>query len=236
MPPKPKRQASQVAQSKQFQFSTPSVFLCVARKYSGKSHLIKYILYNLIQQQKFDYGLIISPTISNGQWGVVPEEYQHDSWSDEVITRLINKQKAFAKQGQKVECFLVLDDVLGSVNLGSKLFTFLITAGRQLGITVFLISQKWTSAIPPIVRQNSEYIILLRQPDAGVIKQLWIEYGSNYGTLQEWMDLFKNDVQDFRALLINNWTQSNKKEDIYATIKAPKDLPDWYFDWTQQKD
>lgn len=218
-------------QASQASFATPSVFLCCARKYSGKTHLIKYILYSLIQQQRFDYGLIISPTAANGQWNVVPAEYVHDAWDDDTITRLINKQKRFAKEGKKVNCFLVLDDVLGSVNLNSKLFTFLITAGRQFNISIFLIVQKWTSAIPPIVRQNAEYIMLLRQPDAGVIKQLWIEYGANYGTLQEWFNLFKNEVQDFRALVINNLTQSNKKEDIYSTIKAPADAPDWMFTW-----
>lgn len=231
MPRKASAKSGQEAAPPKVQFATPGMFLCVARKFSGKTHLIKYILYNLIQEQRFDYGLVISPTAATGAWNIVPPEYIHEKWSDDLIQRLINKQRQFTREGKNVNCFLVLDDVLGSVNLKSDLFTQLATYGRQFNITIFLIVQKFTHAVPVVVRENSEYVLLLRQPNAAVLKNMYEEFGNDYSpNIKDWFELFRTQIKDYRALVANMRAASGTE---YWTIKAPPNVPEYLFDWRQ---
>jgi len=86
---------------------TPCLITFFAKKFSGKSSTMRYVLHSLIKAGRFDYGFVISPTgIFNGDWDCI-----------------LNMQKKLISMGQPKNAFLILDDCVGSVNFNSKFST-----------------------------------------------------------------------------------------------------------------
>lgn len=209
-------------------FKNPAFYLICAKKYSGKSHLLKWLLYNFIKTKQFDYGIIISATAKvTGEWNIIPNKYIFEKYDESLIETIYEKQAQETKFRSGVRCFILMDDVLGTVQLKSPTITKLSTTGRHLNITTFLITQ-WLTAVPSVVRSNAEYVICLRQPNQIVLKAIWEQYGGMYGSFKEFSEYFKKKIQDYQAFVINQKTQSNSLEKVYSTIKAPEDIPKYF--------
>lgn len=51
----------------------PSINLLAAAPGSGKSHLIKYLIFNLWKMGKFHHGVVFCPTAHNGAYDWMPK-------------------------------------------------------------------------------------------------------------------------------------------------------------------
>eukprot|EP01050_Picozoa_sp_SAG11_P024156 SAG11_NODE_5066_length_1674_cov_2.102222_1_plen_171_part_10 len=97
---------------------TPALVLMISPVKTGKSTIISNLLLNDIfyGPEYFDNVHIISNTINNDLTSrFLAERFDVEgNYSDEMITRLLEKQKSFEKKNQP-EIALILDDVLGSI-------------------------------------------------------------------------------------------------------------------------
>lgn len=203
-------------------FQTPCLTLCVARSGSGKTTLLKYILYNLLRARKFDFGVVFSQTAPTGEWDILPEHLVFEQWNPEAIQRLIALQKAYLERhGRPRPVFVLLDDVLGEVNLQDQVFTRLATCGRHWGISVFLNVQKLTKVVPTVIRDNAKYIIVFQTENEKTLKPIYEEFASGFKpTFAEFKQWFAANIHSYRAFVINN-SANAKTTERYRTIKAP---------------
>ncbi len=156
---------------------TPCLMTFFAKKFSGKSSTMRYVLHSLIKDGRFDYGVVISPTgIFNGDWDCIPEQYRHSEFSEDIINNLLNLQKYFISIGQNKNAFLILDDCVGSVNFNSRIWDKLATTAHQYNLTIMITFQRFTKC-PPVIRQNSEYVFVLKIIDDPSIQGLYNEFG-----------------------------------------------------------
>jgi len=221
---------SQITKPIQQIFQTPCTILIVAKRFSGKSHLLKWIIYNLIKAGRFDGGMIFSQTAStSNEYDFIPEDYIHDTFDPEVLEKLFEKQKESYSKGKKSQIFVILDDYIGSLNINTPIIKTICSVGRHVGITVFLSSQKFTSEISPLIRDNCDYFLCFKQSNTKVLKLIYEEYASSFSDYKTFLKWFNENIQNYNALLINNKTQSNAFNDKYSLIKAPKTLPTFKF-------
>lgn len=145
---------------------TPSTLLFCGKTRSGKSHLMKYILYGLCKSAKFQYGLCICPTaVLSGDYDWLPSKLRHQFYSDELILKIF----AYQEKNGKKPMFLILDDCIGSANWNSAVMKRLLTTSRHYGITIFIATQ-YMSSIPAIAREQMTYMCIFAQYTARSIK------------------------------------------------------------------
>lgn len=199
-------------------FITPAVYLCLARKYSGKTHLLKYIIANKIRSGELDYGIVICGTNAGGGWdGIVPDKFIHQTYNEEVIIRLLKIQA----RNPHLRAFIVLDDIVGTVKRSARMIEKLATCGRHDNISLFICIQRLTN-LSNTIRDNVDYAFFFKQPNKKNLETIYEEFGHTWdGDRDSFINFFKNNIHSYRALIINNMVQSNNPADIYATMIAP---------------
>ena len=124
----------------------------------------------LIKDGRFDYGMVVSPTGAfNGDWCRIPEQFRYAKFDECIINNLMDLQKQLIQMGPK-NAFLILDDCVGSANFNSKLWDVLATTVRQYNITIIVTFQRFKKS-PPVIRQNSEYVFILKMIDDKLFDQ-----------------------------------------------------------------
>ena len=157
---------------------TPHLGLFVARRNSGKTHLMRYLLHVLAREQRFDFVHVINPTSFNGEWSsIVGPDGVTNQFDEDTVFHLLDQLADLCAADAMVQGLLILDDCLGAgCNFGSDLWTRIATAGRHYGLTVW-ISAQHLYKLPPVVRNNSDYMFLLGVQSEKVSKELHESFG-----------------------------------------------------------
>lgn len=172
--------------------ATPSFMLFIAKKYSGKTYAMKYIVRRMFEQQRFDYACVISPTAidgnSNSWGGVFPP--------GNILTGVDNRKKMEAtiagviahhrRQFNKKRLLLILDDVSAIYNKTTQpAFVKLATEARHFGITCMMSYHRYND-VCKMVRDNAEYTFIFGGNDIWSAKVLFDQFtGSNFKSWQE---------------------------------------------------
>ena len=206
----------------QFKLNTPCLAIMVARRGSGKSYLMRYLLYCMTKAKKFDAVILISPTAAfNGEYsGILPEKNIIAKFSAEYIYTLLEAQKKIIAKGKINRICLILDDCLGSVKFNNPIFDLLSTTGRHYQLSVFCLMQHYKK-IPPSMRGNADYAFILGSIGSQIIQHLYEEYSpENTDNWKELKTIYDEASQARGCLVINNANNGS-----LHTIRAPPDPP-----------
>ena len=200
----------------------------VAKRNSGKSILVKYLLKYAISQNQFQKIYVICPTndINHFYDDIVDTNHIMHSYDEEWITLLINKASKIndGKTSQKDNPFnimLVLDDLANEKAFHhSKTIKQLYGRGRHSFISVMCVGQMLHN-ISPLQRNNSDYLIC-GQLNAQNISLLNDEFRAPIISKKEFIEIYKECTKNFSFMVINN----NKVDDVnnvnsfYGKIRA----------------
>ena len=213
------------------QFKNHSNYLFIAKRNSGKTHLIKYLIYTFLEQKVFQWGVVFSATNFNThQFDIVDKKYQYNTVDDIVLEQIMTIQEK-----SKVGCFIIFDDVLGTVNFNSPTIKKLFTTCRHYNISIFLATQ-YLKSIPLLIRQNSDYVFLFDIKNLNTLRDFYDEWGSNFETFDEFKIYFKKSVNGYSCLLVDQKDNNKKDMDIYSTFTAPSSFPDFKLNWNKKDD
>ena len=204
--------------------STPHLALFIARRNSGKTHLMRHLLYVLAKGHRFKWVLVVTPTAFNGEWpAIVGEDSVLPVFDPEQIDRVMMRQAELREDGVDNPGLLILDDCLGSANFQSDLFTRIASAGRHYKITVWASFQHYFKA-PTVIRTNADYLFILGNQNERVLKALWEEYGGlSFESAKQLRTYALQAISNYGALCIDN-TQAGSKSPV-KTVRAPAKLP-----------
>jgi energy-coupling factor transporter ATP-binding protein EcfA2 len=194
-----------------------SISLFVARRGSGKTYLLKYLLGVLARSRAVCWIEVISPTSFNGEWStVVGEKHVQAVYSEQWVEQLLAGQARLLENGTPNPGLLILDDCLGSVNLSRPVFTRLAAAGRHYGLTLFITSQHlW--GLPPVLRQNADQVFVLGHPNTRTVSGLMEELAPrNIDTARQLAAVIKRATANYGALCI-----SLAEGGRMVTVRAP---------------
>ena len=194
----------------------------VAKRNSGKSILLKYLIKEEIQNFKKIF--VICPTNFNGfynDW--IQPNCIFENYDEEWIEKLISKM-SFLNKGKNNDnadhILLILDDCCSDTKFhGSSSIKKLFSRGRHSFISIIITCQM-LHHIPPILRCNSDYLII-GQLNAENIYSLSNEFRIGLDK-KDFIKMYKRLTTDYSFLIINN--NSVKDSDdlnlIYGAIKA----------------
>jgi hypothetical protein len=177
----------------------------VAKRNSGKSHLMKHLLHKLMKEKAFDWVLVFSATKFNNEWcDIVGEKNVCDEFNPDWVMNLLDKQGALVKKRKAKPGLILIDDMIGTANFKSDVITKIAIASRHYKITCWISSQYYTK-LPPVIRQNSDYVYILNNINETVSRKIHEEFPC--ATFKTWKDVYayaEEATQNFGVMLINN--------------------------------
>ena len=192
--------------------------MCIASKRNtGKSVLLNQFIVALLETGKIDVPVIFSNTTGlNDDYPDIPQNMKH-LYSEEALQRLIDFQKKTEK-GRRKNVLVVFDDVLGDAKADrSSLILYCYAIGRHISINPILSSQVSNRVLSPVVKANSDYILLSRLNRAH-IANIW-EAITNMEK-NDFIAFIERVNKDYKFCVVNMTSQSNRPEDFLLLVQA----------------
>lgn len=199
----------------------PLIYLFVGKCASGKSVAIKNLIYNYSKLNYFKFGIAIVPSKFNSGYDYLPDKYVIESYDEGYLKNYFNKLREFKKKAGFIpENFLVLDDILGSINLYSSWWQHFFSTYRHYNCTVIFGSQSITGkgAISTLLRQVCNICVMYRNVFHDNIEQLYKAFGALMENQDEFEKIFLNVTKTkYHALLFAN-DRDTKQNSYYDYI------------------
>lgn len=196
------------------------VIVAIAKRRSGKSFLVRDILYNM--RKRFVGGIVMSATEEANHFYQdmgVPPAYIYHEFDEMALERLIETQKRLTKSGKAQPVFVILDDVAYNKTIFNKsVIRQLALNGRHYRITL-VIALQYALDIQPAIRSNIDYVMLLRDNinREKLYKNFFHGLVPTFAFFNELMD---NCTKDYRTLILDNAAHSTNLGDIISWYKA----------------
>ena len=203
----------------------------IAKRNSGKSVLIKYLLKYAISEKQFDKIYVICPTndINHFYNDIVNQNNIMNIYNEEWVSLLIDKMSKIndGKTSQKDKPYnvmLVLDDLANEKAFHhSKTIRQLYGRGRHSFISLICVGQQLHN-ISPLQRNNSgqNNYLICGQLNAQNISLLCDEFRAPIINKKDFIELYKQCTQNYLFMVINNNTVDdiNDINSYYGSIKA----------------
>lgn len=199
-----------------------SASICSKRN-SGKSFLVRNLVYELAKQKKVNQVIVMSNTSGmslNKDYDYMPKKLL-TTFKESTITKLLEVQAKDVKRGKIREVLLIMDDVIGETKdksgEGSRMIRSLYANSRHYHVSVILLSQIANRLLTPAIKENSDYLFFSRINRRG-LESIW-ESICNIDK-KDFIAFAEKSNKDYSFILYDNTTQSNKPEDFLFIVKA----------------
>ena len=207
-----------------------SVVLFIGKRNTGKSFLLKDLLYN---NRTLPIGMVISPTEAANHFfeNFIPSMLIHDEYAAGTVERFVNRQKKitekytldkkqYGSSDIDPSAFLILDDCLYDKTwTNDKNIRYLFMNGRH--VKVFLmITMQYPLGVPPQLRANVDYVFILRENQIKQQQRIYEQYAGMFHSFEAFSTVMNACTENYECLVIDNKVQSNKLEDQVYWYKA----------------
>lgn len=168
-----------------------STMLLIGRRGTGKSFLLRYILYKLQKQgPKTDMVVAFAGTrdAAVDLMDMIPQTCIHADYNERLIEKIIQDQERFKDEGEYVPNVLIVMDDCGfdRAALKSKVMANLFKNGRHYNI-FFIVLLQYAIDMPPDLRSNVTYVCAAYDGTYETRVKLWKNF---FGMFQK-MDAFE---------------------------------------------
>lgn len=195
----------------------PRICLFIGAPESGKTHMIRYLMYVLAKKKFFRFGKIFSQTAEfNDDYDYLPRHYLEE-WKEEKAQAYVDKIKNVVKtQGNKKlgNNFLILDDLLGVMDPHTNFLKHLASIHRHLKMTIFLTSQYLANNVSTLLRSICNHAFIFPGDDWNSHQLLWKAFGSSYYKFEEFQQVLKKAREvPHRCVFYTRKTKASAKKD-----------------------
>ena len=203
--------------------------IIIAKRNSGKSFLIKYLVKDSIKHNEFQKIFVISSTNSINKFynDIIPNncifEKYNEEWTNTLIDKMSEINQSKTNQSDKpYNVLLILDDMGSDMSFhNSKSIKKLYTRGRHSFISIISVGQM-LHHVSPLMRNNSDWVIT-GQLNSLNIDLLCDEYRVPIIDKRNFVKLYKKSTTACSFFVINNNSVLTDVDDInsyYGSIKA----------------
>jgi hypothetical protein len=210
--------------------ASDSVLIFLGKRNTGKSWTLRDILH---YHRDIPVGVVISPTESaNGFFEkFIPKMLIYDEPTEATIQKFLERQmkisserkrelKKFGNSQIDARAFLILDDCMydkrwiNNINIRS-----IFMNGRHYKI-FFLITLQHALGLPPVLRNNIDYIFIFRNNILKEKQKIYDNYAGMFPSFEVFNQVMNQTTENFECLVIDNKIQSNKLEEQVFWYKA----------------
>lgn len=205
--------------------SDDSVIVFVGKRRTGKSFLVKDVLY---YHRDLPLGTIISGTESANKFYsyLLPSIFIHDEVNPCLLDSIMKRQKKLKKKIEAGDTsidprsFLILDDCLYDHTwIKDKNIRSLFMNGRHFNM-MFMITMQYPLGIPPNLRTNIDYVFILRENNHNNRKRIYENYASMFPSLELFCSVMDQCTENYECLVVKINAHSNKLQDQVFWYKA----------------
>lgn len=202
-----------------------SVILCIGKRGSGKTCLIRDLMYNM--RNKLDFGVAVSPTEESNQAfsAYVPRSCIYSDYSPGVLDMLMKTQRQQVKRGKFRHVYLILDDMAYEKKvLSSTPMRQLLYNGRHSKIT-FCYAVQYLVDFPAAFRAQVDYVFCLRDNVMTSKEKLWKFFFGMFQDFRDFNKTFTACTQGYDCIVLDNTVKSNNIADSVFWYRAEPELP-----------
>src|SRR5579884_407207 len=206
-------------------FKIPSVHLMVAAPGSGKSHLIKYLIYTLAHSRQVDYFVVFCGTTFNEGYDFLPKNYVYSSYDEETLAYYLQQQI-----NNRKTIGIVFDDCVGFEQSlrNSPVLNKLITEHRHYRALVFIATQ-YLYKLPPVIRESCAYYWIFTQRTKRSIEALYETVGANsHDSLNDFKHFLEHYTPKYTCLFVDRYQD---KDRMYESFRAPAHIPRFFINY-----
>lgn len=207
-----------------------SVVVMIGARNTGKSVLCRDLLWH---NQTLPVGMVISGTEDSNQFygQMIPSCFIYNEYTPALVEKFVKRQKMITKKyikdknlygASKIDPrgFLIMDDCLydrGWQNDTNIRACFL--NGRHFN-SFFIFTSQYALAAPPILRNNIDFVFILREPRVNSRKKIYENYAGFVPTFEIFNQIITQTTENYECLVIDNTTKSNQLTDQMYWYKA----------------
>lgn len=194
------------------------VVLMVAKRRSGKSELIKDLLYH--KRHQFQTGVAMSGTEIGNRFyqSFIPPIFVYNEFDPEALQRLVTRQLALAKDGKAQSVFVILDDLAFDKKMfNSKVMRTLLYNGRHACITLFL-SVQYMLDLGPGLRSNIDYCCIMKENMHR--EKLFKYFFPMTGSMETFNAIMDSVTSNYGVLVLDNTSNSSNLNDMLFWYRA----------------
>ena len=211
-----------------------SVLLIIGKRGTSKTTIFSNLIMNpnMLSMENFDYGFIISPTANQDKTiSKLVEKYKATTYTDaknidNILKDIITFQKSFGDKSSIPRSFIFLDDCLGAIKRNS-ISNYLTSRSRHIlqGGMLCITTQNMKS-IPTCCRTNATHVIIGRTTNQKEFQSIYDEFGSIFGTYDEFKKATNYSWKDKYNFMYLNFTHPEGKK---AFKNFTEDITDKFF-------
>lgn len=196
----------------------PTIYLCVARRGSGKSEVMRYLYHHF--KGYYNAVFVICPTEKTGlgfwkQQGVPDANIQtsySDSWANKLMDKLEEKNKGRTKENG-FRTLLIMDDCTNESTKFHNLTSIRRLAGRSRHFLLStIVSAQTLTSVPPTLRINA-CALMVGRLNRQSLELLEKEF--NVGMPKKDFIKMADNLPEYGFLVISN-TASKSGQDVNA--------------------
>lgn len=202
----------------------PSLIIINSPQGGGKSHLIRYIMYQY--RKKFDYGICFTNTFfEDDSFDYIKRKYIHPRYNPDVMKGLMNIQADLIGQKKRgKQAFVIFDDCLDAKQFSDNNFQEICMQCRHYDITVIFAVQ-YCNIIPPFMRANAMSVVIFRTDSQANLKALYESYGQAFNNYNEFKNYLMQKLGNYKFIYYDKRHVSENIDETYRIMVAPSKIP-----------
>jgi len=199
----------------------------IGKQASGKSFLLRNLIYQLTKQNTFKFGKVFSATSFNPDYDFMPEKHVDGEYSEAKLEQYIDSLKKWMTNnpGKKLPpSFLILDDLLGKMHANTDIFSNLMSTYRHYNMSVFLTSQFMVKNISTLLRELVDVAFIFKSKFKNTRTSLYEAFGQSLESQDEFDDVLEKATKERHACLVYK-ANEEKVQDMYLSFKCPGNDP-----------
>ncbi len=210
--------------------SERSVICMIGSRGAGKSVLVRDVLYH---HQDIPAGMVISGTEESNEFysTIVPACFIYNEYKPEFVDKFVKRQKMITKKVRKEEKmfgsskidprgFLILDDCLYDNSWNTDVNIRSVAMNGRHSNCFFIICLQYSLGVLPAIRNNFDYVFILREPRIMSRKRLYENYCGFIPHFEIFNQIMDECTQNYECLVVDNTTKSNNLSDQLFWYKA----------------
>ena len=209
--------------------------LIVGPQYSGKTHLLKNLLYYI----NTPFALLAHPNeFATETYGnMLPKQCKLDELNKDVLHKFCNRSRTLIEFNKRYErkldgqSCLVLDncvpDLIDMKWDKNADFKFLFRAGKDANIST-IITAPYPLKMPQYYLSAIDYVFILRDTNKKNKKLLFDMFGGMFDTIEQFNSVMNQCTADHGCMVIDCTRLSGNLNDSVYWYKAPHELRKFY--------
>ncbi len=187
---------------------------------SGKSYLIKYLVYTLAKN--YDYIILYTKNKFNGEYDYLPANFIVDTDIEDHILKVMDTQVKLNLEGKTKKGLLIFDDIVGTVKFQSQIYDQLLTLFRKFPFDIIL-SLQYVNKLSTTGRECATHCISFLLGSELSKKALYTNFASSDFESYKHLNKYMIDNLDREKHEFFFWTKG--KNNGWQVLKCPGKLP-----------